>query len=56
MPFSNNPEENQPSGTLNMSSFNDVILSMKLESTQEPTGLFLYGITYNILTIENGIQ
>lgn len=55
MPFSNNPEENQPSGTLNMSSFTDVILSMKLEPIQEPSELFLYGVTYNFLTIENGM-
>lgn len=54
MPFCINPEKNQPSGSLNMSRFNDVVLSMKLAPNNEQCSLFVYAVSYNVVTIENG--
>jgi len=54
MPFSLRPEDNQPTGSINMSRFNDVVLSLKLPSGNRECYLYVYAINYNILTIENG--
>lgn len=53
MPFSLKPEDNQPTGSLNMSRFNDVVLSLKVNSPVD-CYVYVYGINYNIVTIENG--
>lgn len=54
IPFCIKPDDNQPNGTLNMSKFNDVVLSLKLQNNIPDTYLYVYGISYNILTIDNG--
>jgi hypothetical protein len=54
MPFCLNPEDNQPTGTINMSRFNDITLSLKLKSEMPESYLYIYGISYNIITIEKG--
>lgn len=54
MPFCLKPEENQPTGALNMSRFNDITLTLKLKQISEPLHLYVYGVSYNILTIHNG--
>lgn len=54
IPFSIKPEDNQPTGSLNMSRFNDVVLSLKLPSGNSECYLYVYGINYNIVTVENG--
>jgi hypothetical protein len=54
IPFSLRPEDNQPTGSINMSRFNDVTLSLKLPSGNRDCFLYVYAINYNILTIENG--
>lgn len=54
IPFSIRPEENQPSGSLNMSRFNDITLSLKLKPNNNEVYLYVYAINYNILKIENG--
>jgi hypothetical protein len=54
MPFSLRPEDNQPTGSINMSRFNDVVLSLKLPPGNNECYLYVYAINYNILTIENG--
>jgi hypothetical protein len=54
MPFSLRPEDNQPTGSINMSRFNDVVLSLKLPPGNTDCFLYVYAINYNILTIENG--
>ncbi len=56
IPFSIRTEDNQPTGSINMSRFTDVILSLKIgESgiTQE-CFVYIYAISYNVATIENG--
>jgi hypothetical protein len=53
MPFSLRPEDNQPTGSLNMSRFNDVVLSVKVNSPND-CYIYVFGINYNIVTIENG--
>ena len=54
MPFSLKPEDNQPTGTINISRFNDVVLSFKLHYGSEKY-LHIYAISYNIVTVENGM-
>lgn len=55
MPFCIRPEENQPSGSLNMSRFNDVTLSLKLPPGNEEMFLYVFAVSYNVITIENGL-
>lgn len=55
MPFCIRPEENQPSGSLNMSRFNDVTLSLKLPPGNDEMFLYVYALSYNVITIENGL-
>lgn len=54
MPFSLKPEDNQPTGSLNMSRFNDVVLSLKLPPGNLDCMLYVFAISYNVLIIENG--
>jgi len=54
MPFSIRPEENQPFGSLNVSRFNDVILSLKLSNNNPEMFLYTFALSYNIVKIENG--
>lgn len=55
MPFCLKPEDNQPTGAINMSRFNDISLNLRLAPTPDPLHLFVYGVSYNILTIHNGM-
>lgn len=54
MPFSIKPEDNQPTGSLNMSRFNDVVLSIKLPNNSSRCILYVYALNYNIAKVENG--
>lgn len=54
IPFSIMPEKNQPSGTLNMSKFQDVSFSIKMSANNPKCYLYIYAIMYNVLVIENG--
>lgn len=54
MPFSIRPEDNQPTGSLNMSRFNDVTLALKLCPNNPVMQLYVFAVSYNVLTIENG--
>lgn len=56
MPFSVRPEDNQPTGSINMSRFTDVILSLKLGDSgiTQDCFIYIYAISYNVVTIENG--
>ena len=55
MPFCLKPEDNQPTGSLNMNRFTDVILSLSLNNNNSGCSLYVYAITYNVITIENGM-
>lgn len=54
IPFCIHPENNQPTGSINMSRFNDVNLALKLNPNNNDCFLYVYAINYNIITIENG--
>lgn len=54
IPFCINPEDIQPTGSLNMSRFNDVVLSVKLLPNNPETYIYVYAVNYNIVTVENG--
>ena len=55
MPFSIKPEENQPTGSLNMSRFNDVTLSLTMTNNNPECKLHVFGVNYNIVTVVNGM-
>ena len=54
MPFSIRPEDNQPTGSLNLSRFTDINLALTTANTSE-MNLYVFGISYNIVTVENGM-
>ena len=54
MPFSIKPEDNQPTGSLNASKFNDITLFLKLPPGNVDLTLYVFAISYNVLIIENG--
>lgn len=55
MPFAIKPEDNQPTGSLNMSRFDEITLNLKMTNDNPACKLYVFGIMYNIVTIENGI-
>lgn len=55
MPFSLKPEDNQPTGSINMGRFDEVLLSLKMYPNNPECKLYVFGIMYNIVTIENGV-
>jgi hypothetical protein len=54
IPFALKPEHNQPTGSINMSTFNDVTLSLKLKNNNPDCYIYVYAINYNVVTIEKG--
>lgn len=55
MPFCIRPEDNQPTGSLNLSMFNDVTLSLNMRPNNKELMLYVFALSYNVVTIENGI-
>ena len=55
IPFSLRPEDSQPTGSINMSRFNDVVLSLKFPPGSQAIYLYTYALSYNIIKIEKGI-
>lgn len=55
MPFAIKPEDNQPTGSLNIGRFDEVLLSLKMTPSNPACKLYVFGIMYNIVTIENGV-
>jgi hypothetical protein len=54
MPFTIKPEDNQPTGSLNASKFNDITLFLKLPNNNVDLTLYVFAISYNVLIINNG--
>ena len=54
MPFCLRPEDNQPTGSINMTKFDDVTLGLTLAPNNGECQLFTYAINYNLVTIEKG--
>lgn len=55
IPFSKKPEDNQPTGSINMSRFNDVVIPLKMNPGNPECVLHVYAVSHNILTIEKGV-
>lgn len=55
IPFCKKPEDNQPTGAINMSRFNDVVIQLKMNHGNPECILHVYAISYNILTIDKGV-
>lgn len=55
IPFCKKPEENQPTGSINMSRFNDITIPLKMNTGNPECILHVYAISYNVLTIEKGV-
>ena len=45
---------NKPSGSMNMSLFDNVTLSIKLQNGNPESFLYMYAVSYNVITILNG--
>lgn len=54
MPFSMKPEDNQPTGSINFSRFNDINLALVMQPNNPVCYLYTFAISYNIIIIENG--
>jgi hypothetical protein len=55
MPFCIKPEDNQPTGAINLSSFDSVVMSLKMVRNNPECMLYVYAVMYNVVTVENGI-
>jgi hypothetical protein len=55
MPFSIKPEDEQPTGSINLGRFDEALLSLKMTQNNPSCKLYIFGIMYNYLTIENGM-
>ena len=54
IPFSIRPEDNQPTGHINIDNFNDAVLQLSLPSNNPITRLYVYAVCYNTVVIEGG--
>lgn len=55
MPFALKPIESQPTGSANLSRFDEVTLSLEMTPGNPICKLYVFGIMYNVVTISNGI-
>lgn len=55
MPFALKPEDDQPTGSINLGRFDEVLLSLKMTPNNPACKLYVFGILYNVLTISNGV-
>jgi hypothetical protein len=55
MPFCLKPEQNQPTGSINFNQFNDTVLNLRMKKDNPGLFLFVYAVSINIITIENGL-
>lgn len=54
IPFAMNTENNQPSGSLNFSRFNNISLNLRLNSANPEVFLYVFAVYHNFVTISNG--
>lgn len=54
--FCDNPEEWQPSGTLNFSRIDEAVIYGDMRSGTPANKMFIFGINYNWLVLKNGIS
>lgn len=54
IPFSLRPEDNQPTGLININRFTDVTLSLGMKAGNKKCKIYIYGLCYNLVTVENG--
>lgn len=54
LPFSLRPEDNQPTGCLSMSKFNDITINFNLTPGNPTFHLYIYSYIYNFLIIKKG--
>ena len=53
--FALNPEEEQPSGTINLTETDSIIYNFKLNSVPDFVNVYLFSRNYNILRIDHGM-
>lgn len=56
MPFALNCEHNQPTGSVNLSRFDQVKLNIQMQDDTPECKLYVYAINYNILTFKDGFM
>lgn len=54
--FALNPEQHQPSGTVNMSRIDNATLLLNLTTGTDPVKLRVYAVNYNVLRVMSGIN
>ncbi len=54
LPFSLRPEDSQPTGSINLSRFSNVSLSLRLQKNHPACYLHTFAVSHNVVTIENG--
>lgn len=52
--FALNPEQHQPSGTVNMSRIDNATLNLELTTATAPIQLRVYAVNYNVLRVMAG--
>ncbi|NDC95079.1 hypothetical protein EB118_13370 [bacterium] len=56
IPFSIRPDDStQPTGHINMDRFTDVVLSLKMCKGNANCKIYIYGVCYTLVTVENGV-
>lgn len=55
IPFAIKPEDYQPTGAANLSRFNDVNLYLQLTPNNPECYLYVFALSYNVITIKDGI-
>lgn len=55
IPFSEVPESNQPTGSINFTLYDNIELNLELVEDLPNSEVIVYGIAYNVLEIKNGI-
>jgi hypothetical protein len=54
VPFCIKPEDNQPTGAINLARFDHVVLGLELADNNPESFVFVYGVMYNIVVISGG--
>lgn len=54
IPFSLRPEDNQPTGLINIHQFTDVTLSINMKNVHNKCKVYIFGLCYNLVTVEGG--
>lgn len=55
LPFCIDPEKNQPTGSLNMSNFDNIVMTLKMVKNNPECLFYIYSVMYNVVTVNDGL-